>query len=294
MSATKRVGLVGVGMMGHGIAKNLLKHGHRLTFLKHPGNQPVDDLLAAGARGLESAAELAASSEIVILCVTGSPEVEDAMFRQDGVLGGLKAGAIVLDCTTAIPSSTEKVSKAVEAAGARYLDTAMTRSAKEAEEGRIGLIVGGDEALYKEVEPLLRCFAESITFAGPIGSGHKLKLLHNYVSLGFAAIMGEAAACARRAGVDPDVFLDVLEKGAGDGVVFRRFKPYIQSGDASALRFSIANAFKDLGYYTTMAGDLAAHHEIAEAVRRTYESSVAHGHAQRFVPELVALLAADD
>lgn len=291
MTAKKQVGIIGVGLMGHGIAKNVLKHGHALRFLIHPGNQPVDDLIAAGASGTTSAAELAAGSDVIILCVTGSPQVEDAMFRQDGVLSGLKRGAIILDCTTAIPTSTEKVSKAVQVAGARYLDTAMTRTSKEAEEGRIGLIVGGDEALFKEAEPLLRCFAESITHAGPVGSGHKLKLLHNFVSLGVAALLAEAAACATRSGVEPAVFLDVLEKGAGDGVVFKRLKPFIQSGDPSGLRFTIVNALKDLGYYNAMADDAAARHEIAEAVRSTYDAATQSGHGQQFVPELVAVLA---
>lgn len=290
MSTKKQVGIIGVGFMGHGIAKNILKHGHTLKFLNHPGNQPVADLIAAGATGTNSAAELASGSDVVILCVTGSPQVEDAVFRQDGVLSGLKRGAVVLDCTTAIPTSTEKVSKALQAAGARYLDTAMTRTSKEAEEGRIGLIVGGDGALFNEVEPLLRCFAESITHAGPIGSGHKLKLLHNFVSLGFAALLSEAASCANRAGVDSRVFLDVLEKGAGEGVVYRRLKPFIESGDPSGLRFSIVNALKDLSYYKTMAADAGAYHAIAEAARRAYEVAAEGGHGQEFVPALIAAL----
>lgn len=290
MATKTRVGIIGVGYMGHGIAKNILKHGHALTFLRHPGNQPSDDLLAAGGTSTDSVATLAAGSDVIILCVTASPQVEEVMFRQDGVLAGIRPGTIVLDCTTAIPSSTEKVAARAREAGARYLDTAMTRTSKEAEEGRIGLIVGGEEALLREVEPLLRCFAESITHAGPVGSGHKLKLLHNFVSLGFAALLSEAAACANKAGVEPRVFLDVLEKGAGEGVVYRRLKPFIESGDPSGLRFTLINALKDIGYYRAMAGDAAAHHEIAEAVRRTYESSIASGDAQRLVPELISVL----
>lgn len=290
MATKTRVGIIGVGYMGHGIAKNILKHGHALTFLRHPGNQPSDDLLAAGGTSTDSVATLAAGSDVIILCVTASPQVEEVMFRQDGVLAGIRPGTIVLDCTTAIPSSTERVAARAREAGARYLDTAMTRTSKEAEEGRIGLIVGGEEALLREVEPLLRCFAESITHAGPVGSGHKLKLLHNFVSLGFAALLSEAAACANKAGVEPRVFLDVLEKGAGEGVVYRRLKPFIESGDPSGLRFTLINALKDIGYYRAMAGDAAAHHEIAEAVRRTYESSIASGDAQRLVPELISVL----
>jgi 3-hydroxyisobutyrate dehydrogenase len=286
----QRIGLIGVGMMGHGIARNILKHGHALRFLAHPGNQPVDDLIAAGATSEASAASLAASSDVIILCVTGSPQVEDVVLRQDGVLSGLKRGAVVIDCTTAIPSSTAKVAASIEQAGGRYLDAAMTRTSKEAEEGRLGLIVGGDPRLFEEVAPLLRCFAEAIVHAGPTGSGHKLKLLHNFVSLGFAAILAEAAAAASCAGVAPDVFLEVLEKGAGDGVVYKRFKPFIETGDPSGLRFTIVNALKDLTYYNQMAGEALAQHLIAEAVRQVYAEAIEAGAGARFVPEMVAVL----
>jgi 3-hydroxyisobutyrate dehydrogenase len=286
--------MIGVGLMGHGIAANLLKHGHALSFHHHSGNQPVDDLVAAGAKGMASAADVATASDIVILCVTGSPAVEDAVLRADGVLRGLKPGAVVIDCTTAMPSSTVKIAKAVEAAGARYMDAAMTRTPKEAAEGRLGLIVGGDAALLREVEPVLRCYADSIVHAGPVGSGHKAKLLHNFVSLGFAAILAEATACAGRAGIGAGAFLEVLGKGAGDGVVFRRFKPYIEAGDVSGLRFSIANALKDMSYYVGMAGDVSAQRGIAEAIRQTYADAAQKGHASSFVPELIGMLARRD
>jgi 3-hydroxyisobutyrate dehydrogenase len=287
----KKIGMVGIGLMGHGIAHNLVKHGHPVLLLEHPGNQPLDKLRAAGASTAQSAAALAAEADVVILCVTGTPEVEDVLFRKDGVLAGLKPGGIVIDCSTAIPSSTVRVAAAVEEAGGRFLDAAMTRTPKEAEEGRLNLIVGGDRDLFEACEPLLRCFAENIVHAGPVGSGHKLKLLHNFVSLGFSAVLAEAAACAQRAGVDPQVFVEVLAKGGGDGVILGRLRPYIESRDASGFRFFNANALKDMGYYTTMAQEFGAMQGAAEAIRQTYELAVREGGNQSTVPELVSILA---
>jgi 3-hydroxyisobutyrate dehydrogenase len=283
--------MVGIGLMGHGIAGNLVKHGYPMVLLEHPGNQPLDKLRAAGAASVQSAAALAAQAEVVILCVTGTPEVEDVLMREDGVLAGLKPGGIVIDCSTAIPSSTVRVAAAVEKAGGRFLDAAMTRTPKEAEEGRLNLIVGGDRDLFETCEPLLRCFAENIVHAGPVGSGHKLKLLHNFVSLGFSAVLAEAAACARRAGVDPEVFVEVLAKGGGDGVILGRLRPYIESGDASGFRFFNANALKDMGYYTAMAQEFGAQQGAAEAIRQTYELAIRKGGNQSTVPELVTILA---
>jgi 3-hydroxyisobutyrate dehydrogenase len=287
----QKIGMVGIGLMGHGIASNLVRHGYPMVLLEHPGNQPLDQLRAAGATSVHSAAALAAGADVVILCVTGTPEVEDVLFRQDGVLAGLKPGGIVIDCSTAIPSSTVRVAAAVEKAGGRFLDAAMTRTPKEAAEGRLNLIVGGERELFETCEPLLRCFAENIVHAGPVGSGHKLKLLHNFVSLGFSAVLAEAAACAQRAGVDPEVFVEVLAKGGGDGVILARLRPYIESGDASGFRFFNANALKDMGYYMTMAEELGAMHGAADAVRQTYELGVRTGGNQSTVPELVSILA---
>jgi 3-hydroxyisobutyrate dehydrogenase len=291
MGEQKRIGVIGVGLMGHGIASNLLKHGHALNFLHHVGNQPCDDLIAAGARSTETVAALAAEAEIIILCVTGSPEVEAIVFHADGLERSLKPGTIVIDCTTAMPRSTEKVAKAIVEAGGRFLDAAMTRTPNEAASGRLGLIVGADAALFREALPILRCFGEAIIHAGPVGSGHRLKLLHNYVSFGFAAVLAETAACAKRAGIDAKILIEVLGAGAGEGVVFRRFKPFLESGDTSGLRFAISNALKDLGYYNDMAAAFSAHHNLAEAIEQLYAEATHNGYAARFVPELITMLA---
>jgi 3-hydroxyisobutyrate dehydrogenase len=291
MDKKMTVGIIGVGMMGHGIATNIVKGGYALTLLDHPGNQPVDDLVVAGATRSDSAAAIARDTDVVILCVTGTPQVEDVLFRADGVLEGLTPGTIVIDCSTAIPSSTLKIAEAVSNAGGQFLDAPMTRTPKEAAEGRLNLIVGGAPELYDTCLPLLQTYAENITHAGPVGAGHRMKLLHNYVSLGFSAVLAEAAACARRADIDPAVFMDILAKGGGDGVVLGRLRPYIEHGDSSSFRFSVANALKDMGYYTTMAEEAGAAHLTATAVRDTYARINDAGMANSPIPEMIGELA---
>src|SRR3546814_759608 len=179
------IGLIGAGLMGSGIAASLLRNGFPLTVLEHPGNQPLGNLLEAGVKTSQRAADLAAQVDILILCVTGSPQVEEVLFQKDGVLEGLKQGSTVIDCSTAIPSSTLKIAEAVRKAGGRVLDAPMTRTPKEAAEGRLNLIVGGDRQVFEECLPVLQGYAENIAYAGGTGSGHQMKLLHNYVSLGF-------------------------------------------------------------------------------------------------------------
>jgi len=287
----KKIGMIGIGMMGHGIATNLLKHGHLLTVLDHSGNQPLENLISSGAKVSQTPKDLASQSDIIILCVTGTPQVEDVLLGEHGVLKGIKAGSVVIDCSTAIPTSTDRISKLVIAAGCDFLDAPMTRTPKEAAEGRLNLLVGGSETLFEQCKPILACFAENIVHVGPIGSGHRMKLLHNFVSLGSVALMAEAAACAQSSGIPTQTFIDVLAMGGGWGAPLERLKPYLSAGDASAMRFSLANTLKDLSYYNQMAQDMLADRTIAAAVRQTLEDACTQGNSQSFLPEIVPIIA---
>lgn len=287
----KNVGMVGIGLMGQGIANNIAKHGHTLTVLEHAGNQPLDSLKAAGVVALDTAAAVAARADVVILVLTGSPQVEAVLTAPGGVLEGLRPGTVVIDCSTAIPSSTLRMAKAVQAAGGRFLDAPMTRTPKEAAEGRLNLLVGGDAALLSECLPLLQCFAENITHAGPVGAGHSMKLLHNFVSLGMVTLLSEAAACASAHGVAPEVFVQVLAQGGGGGIALERLKPYLLTQDPTGLRFSIANACKDLAYYNAMAADAAVHQTVAAAVLSTLQAGLERTPAGALMPELSTALA---
>ncbi|MFM7009155.1 MAG: NAD(P)-dependent oxidoreductase [Betaproteobacteria bacterium] len=286
----KKIGMIGIGMMGHGIATNLLKHGHALTLLEHPGNQPLARLIASGAHTATDPKNLATGSDIIILCVTGTPQVEEVLLGDNGVLMGLRPDTIIIDCSTVIPASTDHVAAMVIAKGGKFLDAPMTRTPKEAAEGRLNLLVGGDPALFEQCKPILACFAENIVHAGPIGSGHRMKLLHNFVSLGSVTLLAEAAACANAAGIPAQTLVDVLAMGGGWGAALERLKPFLLAGDTSGMRFSVANTLKDLTYYNQMALDLEADRTIAASLKKTLEIACTDSDPQKLLPELVTIL----
>ncbi len=286
----KSIGMIGIGMMGLGIASNLLKHGNSLSVLMHAGNQPIEALIAQGVQTCQTPKALAAQSEVIILCVTGTPQVEAVLLGDDGVLNGMKPGTIIIDCSTAVPASTEAIAQAVIAQGGFFLDAPMTRTPKEAAEGRLNLLVGGDAALFETCKPILSCFAENIVHAGPVGAGHRMKLLHNYVSLGSVTLLAEAAACAQVGGVDAQTFVDVLSMGGGWGAALERLKPFLLDQDNSGLRFTVANALKDLSYYNDMAENMQVEHTVAAAIQSTLETACTQGHAQAFMPDLVGVM----
>lgn len=287
-ASIQNIAIIGVGFMGHGIAYNVLKKGFNLKFLDHAGNQPTDDLVALGGSAESDVQALGVWADVVILCVTCSPQVEDVLYQQ-GLLQVLGPNKTLIDCSTAIPSSTARIAKDVQATGASFMDAPMTRTPKEAAEGRLNLIVGSSVELFERVKPLLQSFAENITHAGEIGAGHQMKLIHNFVSLGFAGIFSEAAASAKVAGIKPSVFLEILGKGGGAGVVFNRLQPYLESGDVSGFQFSLSNARKDLTYYDMMATESGAKHDLASAMRKFYEDGASQNEAAP-MPKVIDML----
>lgn len=286
-----KVGMVGIGLMGHGIARNIVEKGWPLAYLRHPGNQPTADIDAAGARHFDRADEMARQSDVMLLCVTGTPQVEDVLLGSGQVLAALKPGTVVVDCSTAIPESTVALAKKVEAVGARFVDAAMTRTPKEAEEGRLNLLIGGAPETVEAITPLLAAFSENRFHAGPAGAGHRLKLLHNFVSLGSATLISEAAACARACGISDTVFVDCLRRGGGHGAALERIAPFLLDGAVDQMRFTVSNGLKDLSYYNAMAEEVRSTHMIAAAVRDTLSGLKDAGYGDVFLPEQAALMA---
>jgi len=286
-----RIGFIGVGLMGHGIAKNIVEKGYPLTVLGHRNRQPVEDLLKRGASEADSPADLARRSDIIFLCVTGTPQVEDNVFGRNGLLEGMAAGKIVADCSTAEPTSTLKVGAAIAERGGRFCDTPLVRTPKEAEEGRLAVMTGGDAGTLAELQPVLKTFAEVIVHAGPLGSAHKLKLINNFLVLANAAAVAEAIVTARKSGVDLKAFTEIATSGGADSVILRRFAKYYLEGDDTMAKFTIANAAKDLRYYTHMAEATPAVAFLGETVHQLYTLAGIQGFGDKYLARMVDALA---
>ena len=282
-----RVGFIGIGMMGHGMAKNLLAKGYPLSFLVHRDRSRIADLVAAGAKEAATPAELAAASDVVILCVTGSPQVEQNVFGEKGLLGAARSGLIVIDTSTAEPGSTAKCREALAAKGAIFVDAPLARTPKEAEEGRLNTMVGADDATFERVKPVLAAFCENIFHVGPPGAGHTLKLVNNFMALTIVASIAEAFAVAAKAGVKLDKLHEVVSQGAINSPIFQMMGGGAVAGDLTRMKFSIVNAAKDLRYYTHLAESLPIPSFLGEAVHQSFQQAVALGLGERMVPSMI-------
>jgi 3-hydroxyisobutyrate dehydrogenase-like beta-hydroxyacid dehydrogenase len=186
------IGFVGLGMMGHGMARNLLRKGYALRFTVHRNRTNLHDLLAAGAVEVRTSAELVTGAEAVILCVTGSPQVESIVIGSNGLLEAAPPGLLVIDTSTAEPASTTRIREAFAAKGCAYVDAPLARTPKEAEEGRLNTMVGATDADFARARSILAAFCENVIHVGPPGHGHVLKLINNMLAMTTAAAIAEA------------------------------------------------------------------------------------------------------
>ena len=285
----QRIGFIGAGLMGRGMAKNIVDKGYRLTVLAHRNRAPIEDLLGRGATEAKSPAAIARASDIVILCVPSSVEVELCVFAENGIMAGAHEGLIVIDCTTAEPSSTERVAKALGSKNVHFADAPLTRSPKDAEAGRLNTLVGANEATLAAIRPVLETFSENIFHIGPIGSGHKMKLINNFLSQGIAALVAEAVTTATRAGVDLETMFEVVSAGGANSSVFQRFMPWVLGRD-SGMVFRLKNGQKDVRYYTHLAEAVGATAFLGEAIHQLFTLAVAQGEGDSYVPALARAL----
>jgi 3-hydroxyisobutyrate dehydrogenase-like beta-hydroxyacid dehydrogenase len=286
----KTVGLIGVGLMGHGIGKNILAKGFKLNVLAHKNRAPIESLVAKGAHEAKTIAEIAHASDLVILVVTGTPQVEEIVLGDDGLLKHGRKGLIIADCSTAEPSSTMRIVAKAADHGIVFMDTPMTRTPNEAEAGKLGLMVGGEASDLELIRPVLSSFAELIVHTGAVGTGHQVKLLNNFLSLGHAAIAAEAITVAAKAGVDMKALREVIMGGGASSVMFGRLINVPLSDDDTHLKFAIRNARKDLRYYTNMTEQMPVASFMAEQVHQTYVLAETLGYGDRYVPRIIDMM----
>jgi 3-hydroxyisobutyrate dehydrogenase-like beta-hydroxyacid dehydrogenase len=283
-----RIGFIGLGLMGHGMTKNLISKGFPLTIRVHRNRKPAEDILAAGAKEAKTSAELAQASDVVILCVTGSPQVEEIVYGKDGILGVARQGLVVVDTSTAEPASTAKIRGDLASKGAVYVDAPLARTPKEAEEGKLNTMVGADDATFARLKPVFSAYCENIVHAGPPGHGHMLKLVNNFMAMSIATGVAEACATCAKAGVSIRKLHELVSAGAVNSGIFQLMVgKMLESGDLTGLKFTLVNAMKDLRYYTHFAESLPSPAIVGEAVHQSLVNANLLGFGDKFIASLL-------
>ena len=287
--AKPKIGFIGLGLMGHGMAKNLVTKGFPLVVCAHRNRKPLEDLLAAGAREVATYADMARASDIVFLCVTGTPQIEEIVYGATGLLGAARDGLVVVDTSTAEPASTARIRADFAAKRALFVDAPLARTPVEAEQGRLNTMVGADDDVFARLKPVLSAFCENVIHAGPPGHGHTLKLINNFIAQAIATATAEACAAAVKSGLSLGKLHEVISAGAVNSGIFQMLvgRKLEGNGDLGGLRFTLANAMKDLRYYTHLAESLPVPCIVGEAVHQSLVTANLLGLGDRYVASLI-------
>ena len=278
------IGFIGLGLMGGNMAQCLLAKGYNLNVMgRNP--QTLAKAVEQGASVVGTAKELAEKSDVIMLCVTTSDVVESLIYGDEGILAGVKEGAVVIDYGTSDPNSTRKIGADLAARGAGMLDAPLGRTPAHAKDGLLNIMAAGEKSTFDSVKPILEDQGENVFYLGGLGAGHTVKLINNFMGMTTVCAMSQAFAVADRAGIDKAQLFDIMSAGPSNSPFMQFCKNYAVDG-VSDLGFTIDNARKDLNYFVKMVDDLGSHAPIAEGTSANLEAAAAAGLGNANVPEI--------
>jgi len=245
-------------------------------------------LLAAGAKEVKTNADLARNSDIVFLCVTGGPQVEEVINGPEGIASVARDGLLVVDTSTSELSTTLRIRDELTTKRVRFVDAPLGRTPTEAELGKLNVMVGADDATFQELRPVLETFCENILHVGPSGHGLAMKLINNFIAQAIATATAEALAAAAKFGLSIKKVHEVISAGPPNSGIFQMLVGTMikNNGDLTGLKFTLANAMKDLRYYTHFAESLPVSAIVGDAVHQSIVNANLLGFGEKYVASL--------
>ena len=293
MQQNEKVGFIGVGLMGHGMAKNILRAGYPLTVIAHKNRAPVENLVSLGAHEASSLKELAKSATLVFICAPGSPQVEQIIAE---LTPNLSEDAVIIDCSTSDPTSTQKLAENLKSKRIHMVDAPLGGTPVQAEEGALSAMVGADQPVFARIKPVIESWAATLVHIGVVGDGHRMKLLNNFLSLGYAAMYSEALTLGAKMGINAKRFDSVIRGSRMDCGFYQTFMGYALDGNREAHKFTMTNALKDLRYLESMANQAGIANPIGNAAKSSFARAMAAGGdgPEDYVPHLVDFVAREN
>lgn len=273
----QRVAFMGLGTMGAAMAANLARAGFAVTaWNRTPGRAP--ELDALGVVMARNPAEAAATADIVVICVSDTPDVEAVLFGQDGVVGGARAETLIIDCSTIAPSGSWNFAARLEEHGLSMVDAPVSGGSEGAKNATLTIFVGGDEDDVERARPVLTALGRTITHVGPIGAGQAVKAVNQVILAGVYLGVAEGIVLAIKAGLDVDQVVGALGGGAAQSWVLANRSGRMIDNDYP-LGFKIALHRKDLGIALELANQLGAVLPVSALAAQLESGLIAGGHA---------------
>jgi 2-hydroxy-3-oxopropionate reductase len=268
--AAKRIGLIGLGLMGRPMGMNLLKAGYALTLWNRTPSR-ADELVAAGATLVQSPQEVAAASDFLLTIVSDPPAIEEVLWGPRGALQALPRGSIYVDSSTISPALARKIAAACAARGAHFLDAPVTGGDWGAREGDLVFMIGGDAETLKKAEPILGVMGKKLFHLGPHGAGQTIKLAMNMILALQVDALAEALALTTRAGIPGEKLVEVMQSSMARSGVLDVKAPNLLKGQYVP-SFPLRLMHKDLGLALDLANQLGVGLPATAAAREIYNS----------------------
>ena len=285
MSKITKVGLIGVGLMGHGMGHNILRGGYDLRLYDVNQTKGMDDLTGRGATQMPSVRALTEDSDIVLCSLPTVPVITEVIGGADGVIESVRDGTVIVDTSTSTPVLATGFAERAAAKGAGFVDAAVMKGPVQAMDGVLNVIAGGSDSDIARIKPVLDTFAEQFFHVGPVGAGCTIKLLNQAIGLGTHAVVTEAFALGAKLGVDIGVLFDIVDSGQASSEKLKILSKKFLDHDYS-LKFATATGIKDLRLCERMSVDAEGHTPILNTVIGLFETNAALGNAAEDVSTL--------
>ena len=274
----KKIGFVGLGIMGKPMAKNLLKAGYELTVFDI-NQDAVNEVVAAGGVAAKTAKEVAAQSEAVITMLPNSPHVKTAVLGENGVLEGAKPGLILIDMSSIAPLAAQEVAAAVAKKGVEMIDAPVSGGEPKAIDGTLSIMVGGKQEIFDRCVELLSKMGKSVVRCGDIGAGNTTKLANQIIVALNIAALSEAMVLATKAGVDPELVFNAIRGGLAGSTVMEAKAPMILAGNFKP-GFKIDLHIKDLANAIETGHDVGVPLPLTSSVMEILQALKVDGKGQ--------------
>lgn len=284
----KRIAYLGIGIMGSGMATNLLKAGYQVTVWNR-SPESCKPLVEKGATQAQTPAQAVENAEAIMYCLANDNVVEEVVFGQDGILGNVRSGQIAIDMSTVHPDTSRREAAAYAEKQVEFLDAPVFGSKNESAAGGLWIVVGGKRDVFEQVKPILEPLSETVHYLGDTGKGASMKLIGNSIVATQIEALGEALVLATKAGLNPKDVLDVLHvvdfrspifDGMGKTLVERDFTP----------NFALKHMLKDANLIARFAQDLNSPTPAAALVRETIKTAVNQGWGEENASALIKAL----
>jgi len=281
----KNIGFIGVGYMGYGIAKNILKHKNKLYVIANKNRKPIDKIINDGAVEINSFEEFSNRNlDALFMCVTNTPIAKSISEKISKILD---SKTIIIDVTTHNKTGSIETEEIFKSNNINYIECPVMGGPVQAEEGILGGIVGASENNFKLAEPYLKMFCKEYFYFGTVGMGAKSKLLNNFLSLGNAALVNHLAKTATELGLDLKKVFDVAKLGSGNSAALIRVFDNLLKGDFTGFKFTATNSVKDLSYIQDLLKDFPEAEKVAEVNKNYFQKAVDDGYGENFISELI-------